>query len=345
VTVQQAALPWLAPLVAQAQGLASAHAVLLHGAAGDGLFEGAQSLAKAWLCESTEAGRGRPCGICPACRLVDTDSHPDLLRVLPEELRQQLGLGQPAQTDAADGESKTRRKPSRQIRIAEIRQMIDWIVTTNSRGQLKVAFIHPAEAMNQQSASALLKTLEEPPRGARLLLACSEPERLLPTVRSRCQVLRLPTPSAADASQWLQAQGLAQPEVLLAACSHRPLDALAMHAAGIDAARWVALPAAVLRRQTAAFTGWGVGRVVDAMQKLCHDGLALSLGAGPLFFPSQALSRPVSAARLAAWSRELNALVRRIDHPWNEGLLIESVVLSAHAAWTGKPDGSDTLAA
>lgn len=341
------ALPWLAPTLARAQAMPHAHALLLQGAEGDGLFECATTLVRAWLCEA--ASGPRPCGQCGACRLLDSGLHPDLHLLLPEALRQQLGL-QAAESEGgeAEGGGKAKRKPSRQIRIDEVRAAIDWVATTSSRGRAKVVLVHPAEAMNLQSANALLKTLEEPPRGARLLLTAAEPALLLPTVRSRCQVVRLAPPDAATARDWLQAQGLAQPDVLLAACSQRPLDALAMAAAGIDAARWTALPAAVLGRQAAPLAGWTVPRVVDTLQKLCHDGLAMATGGVPRFFPPQALPRPGSAAALAAWSRDLSRLARQAEHPWSEGLMLDALLARAAAAWRGEggeAGASDTLAA
>jgi DNA polymerase-3 subunit delta' len=339
-------LPWLHPVIEQALSMGHAHALLLHGAAGDGLLDGAQAVAQAWLCE-TGGSTGRlgrlACGHCGACRLLATGMHPDLHRLLPEDLRLQLGVQGAGEGGDADGSGKARRKPSRQIRIDEVRAAIDWIVTTSSRGQVKVVLIHPAEAMNVQAASALLKTLEEPPQGTRLLLTASEPERLLPTVRSRCQTVRLQPPAADVARDWLQAQGLVQADVLLAACSNRPLDALAMAAGGVDAARWAALPAAVLARQPAALAGWSLPRVLDALQKMCHDGLALRVGAPARFFPSQALPAPASTSALVVWSRELAQLARRIDHPWNEGLLIDAMLQRAQAAWRGRPTPSDTL--
>lgn len=334
-------------MIDQALSMGKAHAMLLHGAAGDGLFEAAQAIAQAWLCETPRAGSARACGQCTGCRSVAAGSHADLHRLFPEELRQQLAPAGAADAESGDSEGggKTRRKPSRQIRVDEVRAAIDWIVTTSSRGGAKVVLVHPAEAMNVQAANALLKTLEEPPRGARLLLTASEPGHLLPTVRSRCQVVRLQPPEVAVALQWLQGQGLAQAEVLLAACSNRPLDALAMAAAGVDATRWLAIPGAVLNRQAAVFSGWNSGRVLDALQKLCHDGLALAAGGRTRFFSLDALPRPTSLQALSAWSRALTDLSRRIDHPWNEGLLLEALMLQAHAAWTGRAGPSDTLAA
>lgn len=337
-------LPWLAAPLRQALSM-HAHALLLHGATGDGLFEAAQAITQAWLCEATAPGAARPCGQCAACHLVAGGMHPDLHRLLPEDLRLQLGVLQAAEGEGgdADGNTKGKRKPSRQIRIDDVRAAIDWVATTSSRGRAKVVLIHPAETMNLQSANALLKTLEEPPRGARLLLTAAEPERLLPTVRSRCQVLRLPSPSADVARQWLQQRGLAQPDVLLAASSGRPLDALAMAAAGVDAERWAGLPAAVLQRQVAWLAGWSLPRVLDALQKLCHDGLALLAGGSPRFFPASCLKRPATVQALAAWSRDLAQVARRIDHPWNEGLLLDALLQRAQAAWAGQGPLSDTL--
>lgn len=333
-----AALPWLAPVIEQVLAMPTAHAVLLHGAPGDGAFECAQSIAQAWLCE----GQGpRPCGHCEACHLVRQGLHADLHRLMPEELRVQLGVG--GAEGEGDGEGRAaKRKPSRQIRIDEVRAAIDWIVTTSSRGRAKVVLIHPGEALNPQSANALLKTLEEPPRGARLLISAAEPEQLLPTVRSRCQRVRLQPPRPEQALSWLQAQGVADAPVLLAASSGRPLEALALAAAGIDARRWSELPKAVLAAHGAALAGLPPARVLDVLHKLCHDGLALLAGGTPRFFVGQPLPAPRSAAALAAWSRELAAMARRIDHPWNEGLLLDALLLRARAAWRG--EASDTLA-
>ena len=340
------ALPWLAPAVTQALAMPNAHALLLQGAAGDGLLECAQAVAQAWLCEDRSSGQVA-CGQCPACHQVVGGHHPDLFRLFPETLRLELGTSTVDAADSTDAEggSKGKRKPSRQIRIDEVRSAIDWLATTSSRGRAKVVLLHPAEAMNLQSASALLKTLEEPPRGARLLLTAAQPAQLLPTVRSRCQVVRLQAPSAEVARGWLAAQGLADPAVLLAASSQRPLEALAMAGAGIDAPRWTALPAAVLAGQGQALAGWPAARVLDALQKLCHDGMALAVGGDPRFFPATALRQPASAAALAAWSRALARLARQIDHPWSEGLLVDALLLQARNAWRGRTEASDTLAA
>ncbi|MFO1329342.1 MAG: DNA polymerase III subunit delta' [Rubrivivax sp.] len=336
--------PWMPPLLDGARALAGAHAVLLHGSLGDGLFDAAQLVAHQWLCEDDDPSQ-RACGRCTGCTLARERGHPDLRRLLPEALARDLGLDEAGDEAGADGEGRARRKPSRQIRIDEVRAAIDWVATSSSRGRGKVVLIHPAEAMNLQAANALLKTLEEPPPSARLLLATPQPAQLLPTVRSRCQVLRLKPPTAAQARQWLADRGVADAEVLLAAAGGRPLEAASLAAAGIDATRWSALPDAVLAQHSAAFSGWPLAQVLDALLKLCHDGMAHATGAAPRFFPAPVLPAPASLPALAAWHRQLTAWARRADHPWNESLAVEAILQQAATAWRGGRVGSDTLVA
>jgi len=329
-------LPWLATPLATALATQRGHALLVHGAAGVGALPFALVLAQAWLCETTGAGEGegaapptRPCGRCGSCRLVQSRVHPDLLVLLPESLRRVHEW--PLADDKAEGDDG-KRKPSKQIRIDEVRRVIDWATRTSARGRGKVAVLHPAEALNLQSANALLKTLEEPPAGTRLVLTAADPTLLLPTVRSRCQRLRLPAPPAAQAAAWLAAQGVAEPEVLLAACSGRPLDALALAQAGIDAAAWSALPQAVAQGQAAGLAGWPVPQVVDAMQKLCHDAMARAGGAPATYFPTARVPAGAAWPALAAWSRELARVARHEEHPWQEALMIDALVTQGRTA-------------
>lgn len=332
----QLPLPWLAAPLAAALAQQRAHALLLHGAAGAGALAFSLTLAQAWLCESTAPVK--PCGRCTACHLVQSHVHPDLLVLLPESMRQPLGWPLRDDKPEGDGEGAGKRKPSRQIRIDEIRSAIDWIVKTSSRGVAKVLVLHPAEAMNLQSASALLKTLEEPPAGTRLLLSASDPERLLPTVRSRCQRLALAAPPTDQAIDWLAGQGVKDGDVLLRAAAGRPLDALAMAQAGIDARAWSALPAAVAAGQGAAFAGWAVPQVVDALHKLCHDAMAMAAGGSPLYFSAAAMPAPVQLPELVRWADSLARVARHEDHGWNDGLLVDALVSQGRTALA--PDAS-----
>lgn len=326
----QLPLPWLAG--ALQQGLAQpGHALLLVAAPGVGALALQLVMAQAWLCEAgpqAATAAIRPCGQCTACRLCRAGTHPDLKLLLPETLRVSLGWAEAA-TDSEGG----KRKPSRTIKIDEVRAAIDWIVKTTSRGQAKVLVLHPAEALNAAAANALLKTLEEPAAGVRLLLSCSDPEHLLPTVRSRCQRLALHAPDAALAEAWLQAQGVDAPATLLAAAGGRPLDALALQQDRVDGATWSALPMALYRGQVGAWAGWPLARCIDTMQKLCHDLLATSVGALPRYFPATAL--PPSGGRTAgllAWAAELNRVARHVQHPWQEALLVDAMATRGREA-------------
>lgn len=320
-----------------ARGLSMrAHALLLHAPGALGQFDLALALSRAWLCETPS--NGHACGQCTSCRLMDGRSHPDFHLLLPEALRLPLGWSRNDAEAADDGEGKSKAKPSRDIKIDALRAAIDWSQRTSARGGAKVLVIHPAEAMNQVTANALLKTLEEPPGRLRLLLTASDPEGLLPTVRSRCQRLPIETPSTADAIAWLAGQGVADAGLLLAAAGGQPQGALALHEEGIGGAAWSELPGAVRHDHTAALSAWPVPRVVEALHKLCHDLLCLSAGGTPRFFSAAALApttRPTlpSLAALAAWQAELLRAARHDEHPWHASLRTEALVAQAAALW------------
>ena len=331
-------LPWLAKPLADALASLRAHAVLIHGPQGVGQFELAICLAQAWLCEAPTTAT-RPCGHCASCRLVQARSHPDLLVLLPEALREPLGWSVSDETDAGDA-TAGKRKPSKDIRVDEVRLAIGFAQTTAARGRGKVVVLHPAERMNSISANALLKTLEEPPGDSRLLLSCAAPDALLPTIRSRCQALVLPLPETQLACAWLASRGVAQPEVMLAAAGGQPQDALQWVADGIGAALWTALPQQLARGEVGTLAAWPLPRVVEMLQKLCHDTMRAAAGAAPRYFPPASLTRPPPLPALTEWSKRLAALAGTAEHPWNAGLMVESLVQEARQALgAGRPSG------
>jgi DNA polymerase III subunit delta' len=112
----------------------------------------------------------------PVFRRVAAGSHADLLTV--ERMLNE----------------KTKRMKT-QIAVEDVRKITGFMSLTPAEGGWRVVVVDGAEDMNQASANALLKILEEPPPRAILLLVCAAPGRLLPTIRSRCRRLRL-TPMA-----------------------------------------------------------------------------------------------------------------------------------------------------
>jgi DNA polymerase-3 subunit delta' len=335
-------LPWIEQPLALALRQQRGHALLVDGPEGVGQYELAMALAEAWLCEDAVPADGQgACGRCAACRLMAARTHPDLLVLVPEALRPALGLG----ADEAETEKSSKAKPSREIKVEAVRQAVAFAQGTSARGRGKVVLVYPAEQMNGISANALLKTLEEPPGVARFVLATAAAEALLPTIRSRCQSVRLGMPDPAQALPWLAAQGVAEPAVLLAAAGGQPQQALAWHAEGMGAAAWSSLPRQLAEGQAGALAGWPLPRVIGVMQRLCHDLACLAAGARPRYFPPAAFERAVGKRAggleaAAAWSRELSRLARNADHPYAAALTLDALVAQARQALRGQvPEG------
>ena len=320
-----AVLPWIAAPLRHVLRTSRAHALLLHGPAGVGQFELAQLLGQAWLCENEAVPiEARPCGSCASCRLVAARTHPDLLVVLPEALRDPLGWG--ADADDSSDERTGKKKPSKEIRVEEMRRVVAFASTTSARGRGKAVVVHPAERMNAIAANAFLKTLEEPAGNARFLLGSASPATLLPTIRSRCQAIAMPIPPREIALAWLKEQGVDAPETLLDAAGGQPQDVLSLVEAGVDAALWRALPGRVAGGDAAALRGWALPRVVETLQKLCHDAASVSVGAPPRYFPAASVPVGGDLAGLSRWSRELVRFASHDEHPWIADLSIESLV-------------------
>ena len=134
------------------------HAYLFTGPTGVGKSTTAQALAQALLC--TEYHAGEACGVCPACRRVLHDNHPDCQWLDPT---------------------------GRSIKIQQIREMQRTIDFRSYLGGHRVTVIRRADSMTPEAANSLLKTLEEPPEDTHFILLTTQPQALPATVISRCQ--------------------------------------------------------------------------------------------------------------------------------------------------------------
>lgn len=137
-----------------------AHALLFTGPAGIGKALVALELAAGLLCERGAEG---PCGECAGCVQARAGTHPDFVRVSLIGGRKEIGI------DAV-----------RQLKRAMLMRAVS--------GERKVGVIDDADRLSIAAQNALLKTLEEPPHGAVLILITASVPALLPTVRSRCQL-------------------------------------------------------------------------------------------------------------------------------------------------------------
>ena len=206
-------LPWLSEAQQSVRAAVSArrlpHSLLLTSVPGLGAVQLANWITALTLCESSAA---RPCGACASCQLLRADSHPDSYVVRIEE-------------------------DAQQIKVDQIRALIDSLSLSSYRGGYKVAIIEGAEALNANGANAFLKTLEEP-AGETLLIMIAKPSHRLPaTIASRCLRLHLRAPAKPQALAWLKARdpGVQDWDAPLALAGGAPLMALDLPAAGIAA--------------------------------------------------------------------------------------------------------------
>ncbi len=149
------------------------HAYIFNGEDGIGKKFVADYFAKLLLCNNRIEDKSkpkhlrlRPCELCPSCLQFDSHSNPDVIYV-------------------------THEKP-RVISVDEIReQLVNTVSVYPYKGDFKVYIIDEADKMNEQAQNALLKTIEEPPAYAVIILLTENKDRLLETIKSRCEIIDL----------------------------------------------------------------------------------------------------------------------------------------------------------
>jgi len=175
------------------------HAYIFAGPEGVGRFTTAREWAKLLLCHSpkSEAGQFDSCGSCESCRLFVAGSHPDFHHIYKELLKfTEYGKGKETPVDLA---------------IDVVREfVIGKAISRPALSGRRVFIIDEAEKLNVSSQNCLLKVLEEPPQYCCLILVCTRLENLLPTIKSRSQMIRFGPVDAELIAQRLEATGLEQ---------------------------------------------------------------------------------------------------------------------------------------
>jgi DNA polymerase III subunit delta' len=253
-------------------------ALLLSGPEGVGKRTLALDVARGLLCDK---GPGEPCGQCRTCDRTARAIHPDLFVVIPETAA---------------------------IKIEQVRDAVREIAGLPFEARARVVVIDDAHTMTEQAMNALLKSLEEPPATSHLILVTASPQALLPTIRSRCQTLRLgPLPSGLLESHLRERLDLTPAEARLrAALSGGSLGAaMAFEADGYRAMRDDVLDMlekapganAVLRLQWSERLAEAddVSLGLTALRSLLRDAAAARAGSSP----DRLLNADV-AARVAA---------------------------------------------
>ncbi len=315
------------------------HAILLHGARGIGKRHFARMLAQGLMCESPDA-RLMACGACAGCLLVAADNHPDLRWLVPE-VDQPLREVPEGIDDGAAAPGKAT-KASRAILIDQVRQISEFLSLAAHRGGRRVVLLAPAEALNSAAANALLKVLEEPPTGAIFIAVTDELDDVLPTVRSRCVLLRAPVPTTDEALTWLRSRGVDDAEAKLAEAGGAPIgldkEEEGDRALAPDAR--VRLLEALGRggRLTLADVTAAVPRDVEVsgairlFQRWGWDLLAERTAGRLRYYPRQqrtisAVARTCEAERLLGWLGELTEAQALSEHPLNAKLAVERALI------------------
>jgi DNA polymerase-3 subunit delta' len=189
----------IAQLTTSLRAGTDAHAYLISGVPGLGKALLALRLAQALNCEQTE---GEPCLVCRACRRIERGSHPDVRLA-----------GMASQAAALKPDEAARQK---ELKIATVREWQRDIALKPYEGSRRVLILHDAERLSDEAANCMLKTLEEPPPYATIILVANSVE-LLPTIVSRCRVLRLRPLPRRQIVETLQARGVTPEDAALLA--------------------------------------------------------------------------------------------------------------------------------
>ena len=310
------------------------HALLLVGSAGIGKLAFAKMLAQSLLCQNRSV-ENHACGACSSCHFFTQNAHPDFRLVAPE--------ADDESQDSADGKEK---KASELITIRQIRELGDFVSLTSHQAGARVVLITKAEQLNLNAANALLKMLEEPPAETIFLLVANNLSRIIPTVRSRCRLLKMPVPGPVQASAWLGAQHCPEPDLNLALAGRAPLDALANG----ENAEWqaqrkrfcealarptesdaIGLAESVLKIGPATVIGW--------LQTWIYDLARLKFANENRYHLDQIrsqknLNEKFQLIELLNFNAELNTAKRLIHHPLNPKLFWEFLFIKYFKLFT-----------
>lgn len=163
-----------------------AHAYLFAGPPGIGKFRFARILAQCLFCKRHVADELQTCDECSGCKQVNARTHPDLFVIGCPEGKAEI----PAEVFKGDDDKRN----DGLIYDLSLRPM---------SGGRRIAIIDDANQMNETGANAMLKTIEEPPDDSLVILIADNLEAVLPTIRSRCQVIRFSALTADDVTELL----------------------------------------------------------------------------------------------------------------------------------------------
>jgi DNA polymerase-3 subunit delta' len=278
-TVDAAGAPWgllgqdeaVRALARAVAAGAPAHAYLFAGPEGSGKRALAIRFAQTLNCTAPATGGDPPlvpCGSCRACRHIVAGTYADVCVVT---------VGGPCNVPEHDHQ----RDNSRDIKICQVRALEQRLSRAAFEGRWRVEIVDPADALNAQSADAFLKTLEEPPPNAVLILITAREERLPETVRSRLRRIELRRAPLPAIEALLRERGVREEQ------------------------------AAAVARLSGGCTGWALAAATDPA--VLEERAAALDEASRLYVSGLAERFAVAAALAGRWAKDRAAVLRTLD--------------------------------
>jgi DNA polymerase-3 subunit delta' len=331
-----------------------------------GKLTAAIALARELLCA---AGSGGACGVCPDCRKLEARAllHPDVTLLYPQG-REELAAktAEEAASAAIDLhalQDEVRRHPAWRILAEPARRRLAQLYLSPSGSRRRLLLVLSAERLNEESANALLKVLEEPPSWALILLLCENAAALLPTIRSRCRAYRFGTLGREAIRGWLRGMdpGLSETTAVLTAAlsGGRPGRALELArdpdnylqrrsrlgSILLEARAAGASPASALAAAAAAFPeDDSAEETLSLLADLVRDAMLLESGCDTAVLTHAESARSerrlgYSPARAAALlpriERAREDLRRFVSRPMALESLLLDLVISPTPSWAG----------
>ena len=303
---------------------------LFVGSAGIGKRTIANLVARTVLCQQNPPDQMSPCGVCASCQQVVAHTHPDVIRVRKPAEKSFI----PLEHLIGPPDARMQEGFCRDIRLKPF------------GGARKVAILEDADFLNEEGANCLLKTLEEPPSGAVIMLIGTSEQRQLPTIRSRCQILRLgPLPVADVKSLLAQKNDIQADEQSVSAAmeiSGGDMNVIARLLGGqgddlrLALANQLSVPApdpSVLKRLITKAVD-DAGKDASARRGRMRDVFSICVQHYRKRMREEAASNQINSATLRRVDRCVRAL-REVDRSANQSTLIECFSSDIAFAETG----------
>ncbi len=298
------------------------HALIFKGKDGIGKLDFAMTFAKSYLCQSPLTNY-LPCETCSGCNWFP-ESHPDFRHITPVE-----------SDDDESSKRKTIRKKN--IVIDQIRELSEYLELSAHQDKGKrIVLIEPADALNQAASNALLKILEEPPENTLFILVTSQTQKLIATIRSRCQLLDFRGPSLEEARGFLADERITYDESLLSFTGGSPFNAikeLENQSQRDVITQLLAQGHQIdITKVNYGILTQGLDWTVNMIQKWTFD-LLLSVHTQQSYYFKKEEVRIHSQAKqlnldaLLTFTNELNELKKIASHPLNQELQLQNIFI------------------